>query len=54
MQQLRGMGKVGVVTSKFHPWTFIVAVENRSKSRSDFQGNEGPWTLGKTLIDVSL
>ena len=36
-----------------HPWTFILQPQ-RSKSRSEFQGNEGPSTLGRTFIDVSL
>ena len=34
-------------------WPFRLC-NKRSKSRSDFQGNEGPRTLGRTFIDVSL
>ena len=40
------------------PWwerdLLTIAEPKRSKSRSDFQGNEGPSTLGRTFIDVSL
>ena len=33
---------------------FCTAEPKRSKSRSDFQENEGPSTLGRIFIDVSL
>ena len=33
---------------------YYSAEPKRSKSRSDFQGNEGPSTLGRTFIDISL
>ena len=36
------------------PLDFYIAEPKWSKSRSDFQGNEGPSTLGRTFIDVSL
>ena len=36
------------------PLDFYVAEPKQSKSRSNFQGNEGPSTLGRTFIDVSL
>ena len=39
---------------KCPPLDFYIAEPKRSKSRSDFQGNEGPSTLGRTFIDVSL
>ena len=39
---------------KCPPLDFYIAESKRSKSRSDFQGNEGPSTLGRTFIDVSL
>ena len=39
---------------KCPPLDFYIAEPKRSKSRSEFQGNEGPSTLGRTFIDVSL
>ena len=39
---------------KCPPLDFYIAEPKRSKSLSEFQGNEGPSTLGRTVIDVSF